>query len=47
MKLQNIGLFMFTEMNISIGYLSTLFFLLFIMASIINMGRLLGKKRTL
>ena len=45
MKLQNIGLFMFTEMNMSIGYLSTLFFLLFIMASIINMGRLLGKKK--
>lgn len=35
---------MFTEVSISIGYLSILFFLLFIMASIINMGRLLEKK---
>lgn len=34
---------MFTEVSVSIRYFSTLFFLLFIMASIINMGRLLGK----
>lgn len=44
-KEQNLGLSTFTEVSVSISYLRTSFFLLFVMARIINMGRLSGKKK--